>query len=259
MTDKNKKPQQTNFEVEGAYDTRDNQPLLDKKQVTNPESVTKKDNLGLCNTIWLTFSNGILTTIAVSDFYLVMIICFLLVRNKIGEDGVSALNYSRIILDLVLLTGNYAMVENLGIYGSQAYGKGDKKRTFQLFCQASFVITIYFLLTVFPVINYSDDVLDFIGFEGKLTELIRNLEIWLAPAFLIKMITDQLKTFFFCHRKFNMIGLLNLVGMAIIGPFIYIRSKNDTWKSSDLGWALIIYQLINLVMCYFAYRINFNE
>lgn len=59
-----------------------------------------------------------------------MVFCFLLVRDKIGEDGVSAFNYSRIILDLVLLTGNYAMVENLGIYGSQAYAKGDKKRIF---------------------------------------------------------------------------------------------------------------------------------
>ena len=65
-----------------------------------------------------------------SDFYLVMVFCFLMVRHKIGDDGVTALNYSRIILDLVLLTGNYAMVENLGIYGSQAFGKGDKKRTF---------------------------------------------------------------------------------------------------------------------------------
>lgn len=130
MTDKNQKPQKVNFEVEGAIDTRDNQPLLDKKSTANPESVTRKENIGLSQTIWVTFTNGILTTIAVSDFYLVMVFCFLLVRDKIGEDGVSAFNYSRIILDLVLLTGNYAMVENLGIYGSQAYAKGDKKRIF---------------------------------------------------------------------------------------------------------------------------------
>lgn len=118
---------------------------------------------------------------------------------------------------------------------------------------------MYFLLTVFPVIEYSEDVLSFIGFEGKLTELITNLQKWLAPAFLIKMVTDQLKAFFFCHRKFNIIGLLNLIGMAIVAPFIYLRSKQDSWKSSDLGWALIIYELINLVMCYIAYRINFSE
>lgn len=107
--------------------------------------------------------------------------------------------------------------------------------------------------------EYSEGVLSFLGFEGKLTELINNLQKWIAPSFLIKMVTDQVKTFFFCHRKFNIIGLLNLVGMAIIAPVIYLVSKRESWKSSDLGWILLGYQFINLVMCYIAYRINFNE
>jgi Na+-driven multidrug efflux pump len=170
-----------------------------------------------------------------------------------GEEGVSSLNYCRVILDLILLTGNYAMMENLGIYGAQAYGKGDKPRIYQLFCQAAFLITVYFLLTIFPLINYSDNILGFLDFDAKMIDTIRSLQISLAPAFLLKMITDQLKTFFFSHRKFNIIGILNLIGLAIISPVIYFMSKSSQFKHSQLGWLLFGYELINILMCYFAY------
>jgi hypothetical protein len=58
-----------------------------------------------------------------SDYYVVLIICFFLARGAISAEASKAIQYHMTITDIFIITANIGLIETVGIYGSQAFGR----------------------------------------------------------------------------------------------------------------------------------------
>jgi hypothetical protein len=121
------------------------------------------------------------------------------------------------------------------------------------------VVSIYFLIAIFPISIYSSDLLEFLGFSFSVTDLLSGLLVWLAPGILLKLITDCMKTFLFCHKRYVLIGLLTALNIVIISPLAYFRCRDGVINSADIGIVVLCYELLNIVFCSLAIRLTFTE
>lgn len=237
---------------------KDDVPLLDKEP-THEDSITTKQSLSVGQIVWKVVRNGIPTAIAMSDYYIILIICFMLSKDALTPEATQAIKYHMTITDIFIITANIGMIESVGIYGSQAYGRDDKKRIYQLMCQGIFVSCIYFFIAIFPITAYSDDLLEFMGYDFAITDILTGLQMWLAPGLLLKMVTDCMKTFLFCHKRYVLIGLLSSLNIAITFPLAYFKCSKDVISSADIGWVILFYEIVNLVLCFLAIRLSFTK
>ena len=117
---------------------------------------------------------GLPAAFALADYYILMAIIMFFAKGmtssfKDAFDLFSTLN------DIFVLSFSYGMIETVGIFGSQAKGSGDKSRAYLLMCQGNALVVVYLFIMIFPLINYSEDIFSFLGFETEVGDTISRL------------------------------------------------------------------------------------
>jgi hypothetical protein len=115
------------------------------------------------------------------------------------------------------------------------------------------------LIVIFPVANYSDDLFEFLGYESAVADTLTNLQTWLAPSLLLKMICDNMKTFLHCHQRYFITGVISAISIAVVFPLAYFKCAKGTVDCASLGTVMIVYQIVNLIMCIVGINMSFNE
>jgi Na+-driven multidrug efflux pump len=78
--------------------------------------------------------NGIPTAIALTDYTLVLLLCYALSLEHLSDEAKQAIKYCMTITNIFIMTADVGIIETIGIYGSQAFGKRDHRRIYQLMC-----------------------------------------------------------------------------------------------------------------------------
>lgn len=125
--------------------------------------------------------------------------------------------------------------------------------------QSIFISIFYFLFSIFPITLYSDDLLEFFGYDTAITDVLTGMQTWLAPGLLLKMVTDCMKTYLFCNKRYVLIGLLSSLNIALTFPLAYFLCSSGPITSSDFGWVILFFEVINLILCFIAMKLSFTK
>jgi Na+-driven multidrug efflux pump len=253
MTNKNKKPIDNESGDNGTKNSQEDQPLLDKKEASQDKQIT----------VWrftkMLLKYGLAAAVAFADYYiLTYMIRYLAKGMTIGFRD--ALDYFTIINDIFVFTFNYGLMETIGIFGSQALSSGDKNRPYQLMNQGNLLAIFYMVILLIPLVNYSEEIFDFLGFEAEIGDAIASLQLWLAPSMVLKMINDNAKTFLYVHGKNYLVSIFSIICLALAFPIAWFFCGGATGVSAkDVAVTVFLYQLLNFCACRLAMKFEFTE
>lgn len=107
------------------------------------------------------FYLGVLNSISFGDFIIINIFLELMINSGNQENIKSAFSYYSSVFEVLFFTFNYGMIETVGIYGSQAYGRGQYEKLTLYLYQGMFLSVCVYFMAFIPFYFISVDILSY--------------------------------------------------------------------------------------------------
>lgn len=199
-----------------------------------------------------TLKYGIPNIFSSGDFLIAGIILKLTISSTEYSALKSATEYHNSILEILVFTFNNGLTETLGIFGSQAFAKNKKERLRLMLHQSIWISLILFLLLSFPVYYLSQDFLRIYGVDVDTSRIFSNLSAYSLPSILLKLVTDNYKTFIFCQgndKNNSKLGFLSFVNLLVMGVYSFFFIKVFNFGHFGYGLSLFLLEVGNLLIC----------
>lgn len=199
-----------------------------------------------------TLKYGIPNIFSSGDYLIAGIILKLTISSTEYSALKSATEYHNSILEVLFFTFNTGLTETLGIFGSQAFSKNKKERLRLMLHQSIWISLILFALFCFPAYYLSQDFLRIYGVDLDTSRLFSHLSAYSLPSILLKMITDNYKTFIFCqgsNKNNSKLGFLCFVNLLVMAGYSFLFIKVFNFGHFGYGLSLFFLEIGNLLIC----------